>query len=131
MLAAALSAAMLTIGDVVSSASNVYLSDEPVAESSSVSGVLTRDYVGNLVYEDGVLVKVLVEGGYVDMTGDSPEYMFYVTDHLGSVRVVADSDGNVLPLWQPDQGRSLQCVRQCGQPLPLRRQGAERGHGDV
>jgi len=29
------------------------------------------------------------------MTGDSPRYMYYVTDHLGNVRTVVDEDGNV------------------------------------
>ena len=56
----------------------------------------------NLIYKDGILHKVLTSGGYVE-TSDStqaplstPAYRFFLTDHLGSVRVVADASGNVL-----------------------------------
>ena len=58
--------------------------------------VLTRDYVGSLIYENGALKKILFDGGYVDMTGSSPAYRFFLTDHLGSVRVVAAADGTVM-----------------------------------
>ena len=55
--------------------------------SSSVT-----DYASNVVYRDGSLDCILIPGGY--MTDGS--YRFFVTDHLGSVRAVTDSDGNVL-----------------------------------
>ena len=64
--------------------------------TTSGSSVLTRDYIGNLIYENGSLKKVLFDGGYVDMTGSAPAYRFYLTDHLGSVRVVTASDGTVM-----------------------------------
>lgn len=60
------------------------------------NSVLTRDYVGNLIYENGSLKKIIFDGGYADMTGSSPAYRFFLTDHLGSVRVVAASDGTVM-----------------------------------
>ena len=51
------------------------------------------DYVGNLVYKDGVLEKILVDGGYI--TAADMNYHFFVTDHLGNVRVVVNSAGTV------------------------------------
>jgi len=64
--------------------------------TTNSNSVLTRDYVGNLIYENGSLKKILFDGGYVDMTGSAPAYRFYLTDHLGSVRVVAAADGTVM-----------------------------------
>ena len=62
----------------------------------------TTDYTGNLIYKNGALHKVLTNGGYIE-TGDStlallnrPAYRYFLTDHLGSVRVVADAQGHVL-----------------------------------
>ena len=49
------------------------------------------DYVGNLVYKNGVLDKILVDSGYV--SGSDMNYHFFVTDHLGNVRVVANAAG--------------------------------------
>ena len=54
------------------------------------------DYVGNLIYDRTSLQKVLFDGGYVDMSGDSPEYRFFVADHLGGNRLVADASGTIL-----------------------------------
>lgn len=72
---------------------------------------LTRDYAGDLIYENGTLTKLLFEGGYVDLTQTAPVYRFFLTDHLGSVRVVADETGAPLQvnhyypsgqlLWDP------------------------------
>ena len=49
------------------------------------------DYVGNLVYKNGVLDKILVDGGYI--SGSDMNYRFFVTDHLGNVRVVVTAAG--------------------------------------
>ena len=62
--------------------------------------VATRDYVGNCIYENGVLKKVLFEGGYTQMSGSTPTYMFFLTDHLGSVRVILDDNGSVCQINQ-------------------------------
>ena len=56
----------------------------------------TTDYAGNLVYQNGTLESILVEGGYIDMTGSTPAYRFYVTDHQGNIRLVTDGTGTVL-----------------------------------
>ena len=41
----------------------------------------------------GILEKVLVDGGFI--TGADMRYHFFVTDHLGNVRVVVNDDGVV------------------------------------
>lgn len=50
------------------------------------------DYVGNIIYEDGKLKRILTEGGYIE----DGKYYFYLTDHLGNNRVVADEEGNIV-----------------------------------
>ena len=61
----------------------------------------TYDYCGNLVYQDGTLRYLLVDGGYVTFTKTgsganatyTPTYHAYLRDHLGSNRVVASASG--------------------------------------
>ena len=61
-------------------------------ESKTVSGTTTTaDYTGTLVLEDGTRSRMLFDGGYVSMSDNA--YHFFITDHLGSVRVVANSNG--------------------------------------
>ena len=50
------------------------------------------DYVGNMIYENGSLKRILVDGGYIE----GGQYYFYLQDHLGNNRVVAKSDGTVV-----------------------------------
>ena len=45
--------------------------------------------------ENGKLRMLMFDGGYVDFSGDEPRYCWYTKDHLGSVRAVADAEGNV------------------------------------
>ena len=44
-----------------------------------------------LVLEDGMRSRMLFDGGYVSMSDNA--YHFFLTDHVGSVRVVANSNG--------------------------------------
>ena len=53
-------------------------------------------YAGNLVFRILDLESILVEGGYIDMTGTTPVYRFYVTDHQGNIRAVTDGSGTIL-----------------------------------
>ncbi len=62
--------------------------------SRETTNTKVTDYVGNKIYEDGVLKKILVDGGYIDM--ETGEYHFYIQDHLGNNRVVAKADGTVV-----------------------------------
>ena len=61
------------------------------------NGVTThRDYCGNFIYEDGALKMLRFDGGYVTFnSSNSPKYHFYLKDHLGNNRVVADANGNI------------------------------------
>ena len=54
--------------------------------------VSVTDYCSNLVYRDGTLERIIVDGGYIE----DGRYRFFVTDHLGSVRAVTDTNGNEL-----------------------------------
>ncbi len=56
------------------------------------SGNRTTDYVGNMIYENGSLKRILVDGGYLENNA----YHYYLTDHLGNNRVVAKADGTVV-----------------------------------
>ena len=54
------------------------------------------DYAGNYIFRDGVLDRILTPGGHIDCSGASPSYQWWLTDHLGNVRVVADAAGQVV-----------------------------------
>ena len=63
-------------------------------------GVMTvMSYEGNEVFENGQRRMLLFDGGYVDFSGDGPRYCWYTKDHLGSVRAVADAEGNVFSTY--------------------------------
>lgn len=49
------------------------------------------DYCGNVVYENGTPQMLLTEAGYVSLTDG--KYHYYLTDHQGNNRVVADQNG--------------------------------------
>ena len=55
----------------------------------------TTCYVGDAVYEDDNLSRVLIPGGYVTLSGSSPTYHYYQKDHLGSNRMVTSASGTV------------------------------------
>ena len=54
------------------------------------------EYRGNLVCADDTLKYILFDGGLIAMDGASPEYLFFLRDHLGSTRVVARSNGKAV-----------------------------------
>ena len=59
---------------------------------SSLNLSKTTDYAGNIIYENGSLKRILIDGGYIE----GGVYYFYLTDHLGNNRVVANSSGAVI-----------------------------------
>jgi RHS repeat-associated protein len=67
---------------------------------SNFNVTTTTDYVGNKVYENGTLKRILVDGGYIEVTKVSGvnqyAYYFYQTDHLGNNRVVANQGGTAI-----------------------------------
>ena len=54
------------------------------------------EYRGNLVCADDTLKYILFDGGLIAMDRAEPEYLFFLRDHLGSVRVVARPDGKAV-----------------------------------
>lgn len=62
------------------------------AAAANLDKTLTIDYVSNKVYENNTLKRVLVDGGYIEGT----TYYFFITDHLGSNRVVANASGTAI-----------------------------------
>ena len=54
-----------------------------------------RYYCGNMVYDGGER-RLLTDEGYVTFAADgTPQYHFYLRDHLGNIRVVFDQTGAV------------------------------------
>jgi len=56
------------------------------------------DYVGNFIYEESKngetvtnKVRILIDGGYIE----NGEYFFYIKDHLGNNRIVANIAGQI------------------------------------
>lgn len=62
----------------------------------SLTVVHRTDYVGNLIYDRTSLKKVLFDGGYVEVSGNTKNYRFFVTDYLGNNRLVTDASGAIL-----------------------------------
>ena len=59
--------------------------------STETTTTETTDYVGNIIYKDNVLNRILVDGGYIE----GGVYHYYMTDHLGNNRVVVNASGTV------------------------------------
>ncbi|TWV06058.1 hypothetical protein FQ707_14635 [Bacteroidaceae bacterium HV4-6-C5C] len=81
----------LTISNPLGSATNSYTYAADGRKLKTVIGSKTKDYCGNVIYENGVFKRILIEGGYIE----GGTYYFYLTDHLGNNRVVADVSGNI------------------------------------
>jgi len=56
----------------------------------------TTDYVGNIIYENGGLKRVLVDGGYIE----NNKYHYYLKDHLGNNRAVVDQYNTLIQSTQ-------------------------------
>ena len=69
---------------------------ELVEEEEEIPYTDVTDYCGNCIYENGTLKMILIEDGYVTFDSNSqPVYHFYLQDHLGNNRVVANASGQV------------------------------------
>ena len=53
------------------------------------------DYCSNVIYENGILSRILVDDGYITMSGTTPTYHYYIQDHLGNNRVVFNQNGTI------------------------------------
>jgi RHS repeat-associated protein len=87
----------LTISNSSGSATNTYMYSadgqklKTVQQWSSTNSKRT-DYCGNMIYENGILKRILVDGGYIE----GGVYYFYLADHEGNNRVVANASGTVV-----------------------------------
>ena len=67
---------------------------ENFVQAHVINGVTSiTDYCGNAIYENGSLKMLLNEAGYISFP--DKKFHFYLKDHQGNIRVVADKDGNV------------------------------------
>jgi len=75
-------------------ASYIYsASGEKLSTAYSGSGNRRDDYCGNYIYENGTLKQIRIDGGYITLGGSTPQYHFYLKDHLGNNRVVTNAEG--------------------------------------
>ena len=59
--------------------------------TTALTNTKTTDYVGNKIYENGTLKRILIDGGYIE----GNVYHYYLTDHLGNNRVVVNASGTL------------------------------------
>jgi RHS repeat-associated protein len=85
------------------------------------------DYVGNMIYEDGVLKRILTENGYYE----NNNYYFYIKNHLGSNTVAADRNGNIIQRKQyyPFGMTMSISTNQGGQPYKFTGKELDMEHG--
>ncbi len=62
-----------------------------ILTNPSVSMTTTTDYVGNMIYENGTLKRILTSVGY----WQDGTYYYFLKDHLGSNRVVLTGSGGI------------------------------------
>ena len=60
-----------------------------------VNPATTFDYCGNVIYANGRLYRILVDGGYIEPYEGEMYYSYYLKDHQGNNRVVAYDNGVV------------------------------------
>ena len=71
----------------------VFKNGDNISHVYSADGdTLTTDYCGNVIYENGVPVRLMTDVGYIALSDTS--YHYFIKDHQGNVRVVADEHGN-------------------------------------
>ncbi|WP_321436016.1 RHS repeat-associated core domain-containing protein [uncultured Bacteroides sp.] len=63
--------------------------------ADKVAVTTQTDYCGNVIYENGILNKILVDEGYITMNGTTPTYHYYIQDHQRNNRVVFNQSGTV------------------------------------
>ncbi|MBP1616081.1 MAG: hypothetical protein H6Q13_3529, partial [Bacteroidetes bacterium] len=82
----------VAISNTLGQATNTYMYAADSRKLQAVIGSKQTDYVGNVIYENASLKRILVDGGYIE----GGAYYFYLTDHLGNNRVVANASGGIV-----------------------------------
>ena len=77
------------------SISYLYAADGTKLRTTYKTGNATTitDYCGNAIYENGVLVKLLTEDGYITVSNN--QFHYFIQDHQGNNRVVVTQNGVV------------------------------------
>ncbi|WOG18083.1 DUF6443 domain-containing protein [Bacteroides thetaiotaomicron] len=77
------------------SISYLYAADGTKLRTTYKTGNATTitDYCGNAIYENGVLIKVLTEDGYITVSNN--QFHYFIQDHQGNNRVVVAQNGTV------------------------------------
>ena len=81
------------IDDLFLKSGNVHETDI-AAEQDSYTIESTRDYCGNVQYQDGRLSRIMVDGGYCSAGG---RFYAFVQDYRGSVRRVGNNEYTYYP----------------------------------
>src|SRR5690606_38812164 len=53
----------------------------------------TKDYIAGIEYTAGVLDRIQTGEGYITLSGSTPTYHYYLSDHLGNIRSVLTPSG--------------------------------------
>lgn len=94
---------------------------------STLTSSKVTDYIGNKIYEDGILKRILTDNGYIE--GNT--YYFYVKDHLGNNRIVANASGSVVQSTQyyPFGMAYAESTNQGTQPYKYNGKELDQDHG--
>jgi len=96
----------------------------PLSSTPTDYIVLTTDYVGNMIYENGALKEILLPEGYYQ----NGTFYYYLKDHLGDNRVIINSSGAVVEKshYYPSGTRFFtESTSNSLNPLPYRYSGKE------
>ncbi|KXB46402.1 RHS repeat-associated core domain protein [Bacteroidales bacterium KA00344] len=100
-------------------------------QATNVAMTLRMDYCGNMIYENGNLKTILIEGGYITFNGTAPVYHYYLQDHLGDNRVVVNANGTVEQVnhYYPFGGLFGENIGDDKQPYKYNGKELDRMHG--
>lgn len=110
---------------------NVPMGSIVALTGTQVAHTVTTDYCGNVIYENGLLSKILTPEGYITMNGTTPVYHYFLRDHLGNNRVVAKQDGTVVQVnhYYPFGGMFGEGTATSNQPYKFGDKELDRMHG--
>lgn len=98
---------------------------------NQVASTIRTDYCENFVYENMVLNKILIDDGYVTLSGSTPAYHYYLKDYLGNNRVVISQTGTVEQVnhYYPFGGLFGEGIASSNQPYKYNGKELDRMHG--
>ena len=96
---------------------------DTVLTNPLVLSTITTDYVGDAIYRNDTLLRILLPTGYYQ----GGKYYYYLKDHLGSNRVVLNSSGTVVESssYYPSGMRFGESAVNGGNVQPYRHTGME------